>query len=128
MTVGIFSAFIPPTSRFLARPQVFHKMAVANAEKLVALQMASLKHYAELHLAQWRAAAQVENPATLLHCVIMQGECTIKIGEQLRADAQKVSQLGIDFLYDVQRSVQESAAYVTVRDRETDKAAARKAA
>ncbi len=129
MNVGIFSALVPLRKHFLAPPQTFHRMVVANAEKLVTAQMVSHKRYADLGLAQWRAIAQVEDPDTLLQYVIKQGECVIKGSEQFRSDVQKVSQIGVDFLFDVHRSVQENfACAVTERDRKASNTDTRKAA
>ena len=63
-------------------------------------RVASLGSYADLGLALWKAASEVNDPDSFLGYLAKQGEHMLRVGEQAIADANKAYQLGIDLVSD----------------------------
>jgi len=101
-------------------------IAIANTEKLVAFQTASLQKYAQLGIAQWKAAAQVNDPESLVAYLTAQRARMTEVGEQVIADTKQAYQLGMDLLSEAQKVPQDNVASVTALTKE--KAISRKAA
>lgn len=126
MNTDILSAFTQQSKRFMAPVQKLNDLAIANAEKLIAFQMASVRSYADLGMAQWKAAAEVNDPESFLGYLTKQGARMTSMSEQVVADAKKVYQMGVDFVSNVQKVAQENVSAVTTIA--TEKATSRKAA
>lgn len=126
MNTNVLATLTEQSKSFMAPVQKLNTIAIANTEKLVTFQMESLQKYAELGLAQWRAAAQVNDPESLMAYVTAQGGRMTEVGEQMMADAKQAYQLGMGFLSEAQKVTQENVASVTAMTKE--KAASRKAA
>jgi phasin family protein len=126
MNTDILATLTEQTKSFMAPVQKLNTIAIANTEKLVAFQTASVQKYAELGLAQWKAAAQVSDPESLMTYVTAQGARMTDVGEQVMADAKQTYQLGMDLLSEAQKVTQENVASVTAMTKE--KATPRKAA
>lgn len=126
MNTDILATVTEQSRSFIAPVQKLNTIAIANTEKLVAFQTASLQKYAELGLAQWKAAAQVNDPESLMAYLTAQGTRMTDVGEQVMADAKQAYQLGMDLLSEAQKATQENVASVTALTKE--KTTSRKAA
>ena len=93
--------------------QKLSKLAVANAEKVAALQLATLRSYADLGIAHLKAAAAVQDPKGAQEFVAKSGELAKLVGEKVVADAKAFGQLGTQFNAEVQKLVQENLKNVT---------------
>ncbi len=112
MYLNILSIFIDQSKSFMLPAQKLNKLAIANAEKLVAYQMASLQSYADLSVAQWKAASEVNNADSFMDYLAKQSEHMFRVGEQAIADVNKAYQLAIDLVSDSQKMAQENVGVV----------------
>jgi phasin family protein len=126
MDTNILATLTEQSKSFMAPVQKLNTIAIANAEKMAVFQIESLQSYVQLGLAQWKAAAQVNDPESFMAYVTAQGARMTEIGEQVIADTKQVYQLGMGFLSEAQKVTQENVASVTAMTKE--KATARKAA
>jgi phasin family protein len=104
-----------PTEQELhgAPVQKLNAIAIANTEKLIAFQTTNLQEYAELGIAQWKTAAEVNDPESLVAYLTAQGARLTEAGEQVIADTKQAYQLGMDFLSEAQKVAQENITSVT---------------
>ncbi len=110
----------------MAPVQKLNAIAIANTEKLLAFQTASSQKYAQMGMAQWKAAAQVNNAESLVAYLTAQGARMTDVGNQVIADAKQAYQFGMDLLSEAQKVTQVNVASVTALTKE--KATSRKAA
>ena len=106
------STLIEQSKHLLAPVLQLNQLAVANAERLVALQLASLEYYTKLGLAQWKAAAALKDPQGLQAYAAKQGKLLKVVGEKLLADAKQIAQLGTEFSAEAQQVLQEGVVAV----------------
>jgi phasin family protein len=118
VNTNILATLTEQSKRSMAPVQKLNTIAIANTEKLVVFQMESLQKYAELGLAQWRAAAQVNDPESFIAYVCAQGRRMTEIGEQVIADTKQAYQMGMDLLSEAQKVTQENVASVTKMSKE----------
>ena len=109
MYAEMMSAFGGSLRNVFAPGQKMNQMAIAQMEKILAFQMESVKTYTNLGMGQWKAAAEVSDPWSLVAYMAKQGAYATKVGEQVVSDVQKLSQLGGDFVQQAQSVAQEEA-------------------
>ena len=107
MYAEILFALTRTPQNFFAPAQKFNQLAISQVEKIVTLQMASLQNYANLGIAQWKAASEVTDPWSFLTYLTKQGATMTKIGEQVVGDAKKLSELGAYFMDEARTVAQE---------------------
>lgn len=126
MNTNILATVTEQSKSFMAPVQKLNAIAIANTEKTFAFQTASLQKYAELGMAQWKAAAEVNDAESLVAYLTDQGARMTDVGEQVIADTKQAYRLGMDFLSEAQKVTEENMASVTEMTKE--KAVSRKAA
>lgn len=126
MNTDILAALTDQSKSFLAPVQKLNTIAIANTEKLADFQTASVQKYTQLGIAQWKAAAQVNDLNSLVTYLGAYSARMTDVGEQIVADAKRAYQLGMDFLSEAQQVTQENVASVTEMAKE--KTLSRKAA
>lgn len=126
MNTDILATLTQQSKSFTAPVQKLNNMAIANTEKLAAFQTASLQKYAQLGIAQWKAAAEVNDLQSLVGYLGAYNARMTDVGEQVVNDAKQAYQLGRDFLCEAQKATQENVASVTEMAKE--KAVSRTAA
>ncbi len=106
--------------KLMAPMKEFNQLAVAKAEKLAHLQLASLQDYSDMSIAQLRAALEVSDTESLQAYVAKQSEFIKHLGEKLAADARAVAELSKEFGEEAQQlgkksvsNAQESVSSVT---------------
>lgn len=126
MNTDILATVTEQSKSFMAPVQKLNTIAIANTEKLLAFQTASLQKYAQMQMAQWKAAAQVNDAESLMAYLTAQGARMTDVGNQVIADTKQAYQLGMDLLSEAQKVTQENVASVTEMTKV--KATSRKAA
>lgn len=91
----------------------FNKLAVAKAEKLAYLQLASLQSYSELGIAQLKAALEVSDPDSLQVYVSKQSEFLKTLAEKLAEDTRAVAELSKEFSEEAQQIAKDSIATIS---------------
>ena len=128
MYAEMMSAFGGSMRNFVGPVQKMNQMAIAHVGKIVAMQMESVKSHASLGIGQIKAATDVDNPWGFFCYMAKQGSYMTKVGEQVVADVQKMSQLGGDFIEKAQTVAHEEARTLGTAFGETSKGSAKKAA
>lgn len=128
VNTDILATSTQQSKSFMAPVQKLNNIAIANTEKMVAFQAGNLQKYAQLGIAQWKAAAQVNDPESLLEYLTAQGARMTDVSEQIIADTKQAYQLGMDFLSEAQQMAQENVASVTEMTQKKAKAISSKAA
>jgi phasin family protein len=118
MDTNILATLTEQSKSFMAPVQKLNTIAIANTEKLVVFQMESLQKYAELGLAQWKAAAEVNDPQSFVNYLTAQGARLTDVGKEIVADTKQAYQLGMDFLSEAQKVAQANVASVTKMSKE----------
>ena len=113
MSKDIFSVLTEQTNNALAPVQQLNRLIVDNAEKLVALQIASVQSYYALGFSHLKALLEVHDTEALQAYIGKQGEFVKSVNERLAGDAKAVVELGSDFSAEVQKLGQESVKAVT---------------
>ncbi len=103
MNDKIFGAFGDQYSSMLMPSQELGKLAIAKMEQLVALQLASMRDYADLNLDQIKAAAAISGPDDLKDYFQKQQEFLKTVAEKMAGDAQAVAALGKEFAEEAQK-------------------------
>jgi phasin family protein len=80
--------------KFYAPVRELNKLAIANTEKLLDMQIASMKNYSALGLTQWKAALEVRDVATLQDFLARQGEVFQQVSDKMVSDFKAVSEMG----------------------------------
>jgi phasin family protein len=109
MYADMMSAFSGSMQNFAGPIQKINQMAIAHMEKVVVIQMESVKTYTYLGIGQWKAAGEVSDPWSLARYLAKQGAYATEIAEQIIADARKLGELGGDFVQQAQSVAQEEA-------------------
>lgn len=108
--------------------QKMNQMAIAHVEKIVAIQVESVKAHTNLGIGQMKAANEVSDPWSFMAYLVKQGTYMTKVGEQVVADGQKMKELGGDFMEKAQLVAQEEARAIGSALGEAGKGSAKKAA
>lgn len=85
------------SAKLLGPSVELNKLVIAKLEQLTALQLGSLRDYAELNFGQLKAASNVAGPEELQAYLKQQQEFLRTVSEKLAADAQALAALGKEF-------------------------------
>ncbi len=113
MNKEIFPTLVEQTKKTLAPAQALNRLVVDNAEKLVALQIASVQSYYALGFSQLRAALEVNDAEAFQAYIAKQNELVQNARERIVGDAKAVAELGSAFSAKAQKLGQESVKSVT---------------
>lgn len=81
-------------------------LAVASTEKLVNFQFGAFKRYAELGIAQWKAAVELKDVAELQDYQSKNAELAKTTADAARADAEAMAELGRAYADKMQKLMQ----------------------
>ena len=113
MNEKILGAYQDQSDRFLAPVREFNSLAVAQFEKLAALQIASLQEYTELGLAQMKSASAVQNVADVQDYLTRQNDYLKIVGEKFAADVRGMVELSKEFTEDAQQIARDGFSAAT---------------
>ena len=113
MNKEIISTLTEQTKNVAAPAQGLNRLIVDNAEKLVALQIASVKNYSALSFANLKALLEVRDAEAFQAYLSKQGELAKSVSEQLMSDAKAVAELGSDFTEEIKKISEEGVKAVT---------------
>ena len=112
MNKEIISTFTEQTKSAVAPVQGLNRLVVDNAEKLVALQIASVQSYYALGFANLKALLEVHDAEAFKAYIGKQSELVKSVSERLASDAKAVAELGSDFGTEAQKLGKESVKAV----------------
>ena len=118
MNTNILATLTEQSKSLMAPVQKLNHIAIATTEKLVAFQTANLQKYADLGFAQWKAAAEVNDPESFVNFLANQDTRLSQVGEALIADTKRAYPLGVDLLCEAQKMAQENVVSVTKTSKE----------
>ncbi len=104
---------VEQTKKALAPAQELNRLVVDNAEKLVALQLASVNSYVALGFSQLKAALEVNDEKAFQNYIAKQNDLFKTISDRVAGDAKAVAELGSDFGAKAMELGQESVKAVT---------------
>ena len=113
MNKEIISTLTEQTKNVVAPVQDLNRLVVDNAEKLVALQIASVQSYYALGFSNLKALLEVHDAETFQAYIGKQRELAKSVSERLTGDAKAVTELGSDFTEEVKKLGEESVKAVT---------------
>ena len=113
MNKEIISTLTEQTKNVAAPVQGLNRLIVDNAEKLVALQIASVKSYSALSFANLKALLEVRDAEAFQAYLGKQSELAKSMSEQLASDAKAIAELGSAFGTEAQKLGKESVKAVT---------------
>ena len=113
MNTEIPSSFTEQTKNVIAPIQDMNRLIIDNAEKLVALQIASMKSYSALGFANLKALLEIKDADAFQAYLEKQGELIKSVSEQLTSDAKAITEIGSDFSEKVQKIGQEKVKEIT---------------
>ena len=113
MNKELFSTFTEETKKALVPVESFNRLVVDNAEKLVALQIASVQSYYALGFANLKALLEVHDAEAFKAYIGKHSEFVRSVNERLAGDAKAVAELGSDFNAEVKKLGEESVKAVT---------------
>ena len=108
MNKELLSPLNEQAKKLLAPVQALNQLAVNNAEKLVALQIASLERNAALGFSQLRAALEVKDVEAFQAYINNQYELVKTVSDGIAEDAKAVAELGTEFSAKVQELSKEN--------------------
>ena len=106
MNTNILSTMTEQSKNMMAVAQELNNLAVAEVEKVTALQLASLQNYADLGVNQLKGAAAVNDLESLRAYLSTQPELLKSVGEKMVADAQALTKIGVEFGVEAQKVLQ----------------------
>ncbi|MCP4410282.1 MAG: hypothetical protein GY807_21560 [Gammaproteobacteria bacterium] len=98
------TALVEQSKNALAPAKELNRLIVDNAEKLVALQIASVQSYAALGFSQLRAALEVNDAEAIQAYLAKQNDLVKGVRERFVGDAKAVAKLGSDFTEEAKRA------------------------
>ena len=113
MNNELISTFTEDTKKALAPVQAFNRLVVVNAEKLVALQIASIQSYYAMGFANLKALLEVHDAEAYKAYLSKHNEFVKSVSEQAAGDAKAVAELGSEFAVEVKKIGEESVKAVT---------------
>ncbi len=112
MNIAIDNLFAQ-TQPLMAPVLKANKLAVANMEKIVALQMDSLRTYVDLGMGQLKAAVAVSNPEDLHTFVNKQVEVASTIRQRLLNNTKALADLGTNYKAEINKLTEENVGELT---------------
>lgn len=106
MNTNILSTMTEQSKNMMAVAQELNSLAVAEVEKLAALQLATLQNYSVLGINQLKGAAAVNDLDSLKVYLSKQPELLKSVGEKMVADAQALTKIGVEFGVEAQKVMQ----------------------
>ncbi len=85
--------------------KALNELALANIEKLVELNLATMHRYSDVALDAWKAALEVKDADGMREYVARQGEVAKEVVEGMVADAKEVAKLSQDYASSAQKIV-----------------------
>ncbi|MFN2330280.1 MAG: phasin family protein [Halomonas sp.] len=114
MTKAITKKATDTFEGLLAEPaRAYGSLTLEYYEKLMAAQLEATRRYADFGLAQARAWIDVRDAEGLKKVMEDQQKVAQDLGDHLKADAEKLSELSQDYLQKSQKLVEESMKSVT---------------
>ncbi|MCP4407496.1 MAG: phasin family protein [Gammaproteobacteria bacterium] len=113
MNNEIISTLTEQTKNVVAPVQDLNRLVVDNAEKLVALQIASIQSHYALGFSNLKALLEVHDAEALQAYIGTQTEFAKSVSERLAGDAKAAAELGSDFTEEVKKLGAESVKAVT---------------
>lgn len=113
MNIELNSSLTEQTKNVIAPVQEVNRLIIGKAEKLVALQIASIQRYSALGFANLKALSEIKDADAFQAYLENQGELLKDIGEQLMSDAKAITELGSDLGEQVQKIGQKEVKEIT---------------
>ena len=104
---------MPKAEEILAPFKAFNELALANVEKLVAMQTKNFEKYSKIALSSMQEAAKITDLEQSQAYFTKQGELSKKVAEDFAADMKAIAELGQSYLTDAQKLVSENVAKAT---------------
>ena len=101
---------LPKAEELLAPVKALNELAIANAEKLVALQSKNFEKYSKIALSSLQEASAVADLEQSQAYFKKQGEVSKQVAEDFAADMKEVAELGQAYVAEVQKVVSENVA------------------
>lgn len=108
MTNNPFSNIVEQPQFLLTPLTKVNKLAIADLEKLVALQTSTLASCVDWSLGQLKAASEVSDPQSLQNFCTSQVEALNGLRQKLIDDSQNLARLGATFQSEFNKLVEES--------------------
>ena len=115
MNKKAYDVFNVDVAKVAAPVREFNQLAVKHMEQLVALNLESMKAYADLGVAQMKAASEINDLEGLRTLVGKQTEMVKQVGEKLAADTRAVVELSKTFNLDAQKLAKDSLSAVSAK-------------
>ncbi len=113
MSKDLISSLVEESKKALGPVEAYNRLVVDTAEKVVALQIASVESYAALGFANLKALLEVHDVEALKTYIEKNNELVKSISERVVGDAKAVAELGSDFTEEVKKIGEESVKAVT---------------
>ena len=106
---------IEEAEKVFAPVRELNKLAMENLEKLIELQLASIKTYSDLSIAQLQAAADAKNIEDVNALIARQQEVAQTVAEKLAGDTKAVMELGNSYASKLEGIAKESVKQATAK-------------
>lgn len=103
MNEKMFGDFTAQVTNLLAPSRELNKLIISKLEQLTAIQLSSLREYADLNIGQLKAASEITTAEDLQEYYRKQQEFLRTLGEKLAADAQAMAAIGKEFSEEAQK-------------------------
>jgi phasin family protein len=110
-----YEMFNVDAAQLAAPVKEFNQLAVNHVEKLVELNLESVKAYAELGVSQLKAVSEVQDLDGLKSLMSTQNDVVKQFGEKLAADARAMVELNKAFNLDAQKLAKENMNAVSAK-------------
>ena len=92
----------------LAPVKALNKLALENVERVVELNLDSMRKYADVVLDSWKGALAVSDIKSGQEYLAKQGQVAQEVVKSLAEDAKAAAEIGQEYARDVQKVVTES--------------------
>lgn len=99
---------LPKAEELLAPFKSLNELAIANAEKLVALQSKNFEKYSKIALSSMKEASEITDLEQSQAFFQKQGELSKKAADDIAADLKEVAEMSQAYASEVQKVVTES--------------------
>ncbi|CDH47232.1 MAG: phasin family protein [Candidatus Competibacteraceae bacterium] len=96
---------------FLAPVMKANKLSAANLESLVTFQMGALQAYVDMAISRMKAAAEINDPASMQSFMSSQSEAIASLQQKLLDDTKTLGELAARFKADFDKLIQESLSF-----------------
>lgn len=103
---------LPKPEEFVAPFKALNDLAMANAEKLVALQSKNFEKYSNVVLSNIKDASQISDLEGSKAFFEKQADLSKKVTEDFTADVQEIAEIGKEYAAEVQKLVTENVEKV----------------